>query len=173
MPNKTANQTLSGSLLRLLYSPKGAVEGFLIAVRKQTLQVSVQPEELDVDVLSRALGRRIEVKAKLDHSPKTREAPHPVYKLDSITKVAGKTYKSNSENHAQVRGLVASIHFAKHGEPNGVILESGEFIHTRPHGMKKLNLRVGSKVVARGERRLTVMGTFLIEARDVNRVRIE
>jgi hypothetical protein len=39
--------------------------------------------------------------------------------------------------------------------------------------MKKLKLRIGSKVVARGERRMTVLGTALIEAREVNRVTIE
>ena len=41
------------------------------------------------------------------------------------------------------------------------------------HGMKRLKLRAGSNVVARGERRKTVIGTTLIEAHAVNRVSIE
>src|SRR5882672_6256109 len=89
-----------------------------------------------------------------------------------ITKIAGKAGKSNGDA-PPISGVVAAIHYAKHGEPNGVVLESGEFIHTRPHGMKKLKLDVGSKVVAHGEVRMTVLGTPLIKAREVNRVTIE
>jgi hypothetical protein len=69
--------------------------------------------------------------------------------------------------------VVSAIHFAKHGEPNGVMLESGEFVHTRPHGMKKLKLKIGSKVVALGQVRMTVLGTPLLEAEEVNRISIE
>ena len=58
-------------------------------------------------------------------------------------------------------------------ESNGVILESGEFIRTRPDGMKRLKLEVGSKVIARGELRMIVLGTLLVEARDINRATIK
>ena len=54
-----------------------------------------------------------------------------------------------------------------------MILESGEFIHTRPPGMKKLKLKVGSKVTAHGEIRMTVLGTLLIEAHEVNRTKLD
>jgi hypothetical protein len=42
----------------------------------------------------------------------------------------------------------------------------GEFIHTRPDGMKKL-------VIARGKLRMTFLGIPLIEAHEVNRVSLE
>ncbi len=173
MPSDSKVQTFSGHLQQLLFSPKGGLEGMLIAVQNEPLQVSMEPATADPDALSKAIGRRIEVTVVPDHSPKTRAAAHPVFKLASIRKVAGKLFKSNTANHDRIRGVVASIHYAKHGEPNGVILTSGEFIHTRPHGMEKLKLRVGSQVVARGERRKTVLGTDLIEAHQVNRVAIE
>ena len=173
MPKETKMQTLTGSLQQLLYSPKGGLEGLLIAGRNKMLQVSMNPATADARALSQALGRSIEVTAEPDHSPKTKDAAHPIYKLGAITKVSGKAFKSNGKGHGEVSGSVASIHYAKHGEANGVILESGEFIHTRPHGMRKLKLRVGSKVVAHGERRMTVLGTSLIEASEVNRVTIE
>jgi hypothetical protein len=122
----------------------------------------------NAETLSRAVGQTIEVKAAADHSPKTKHGAHPVYKLETITKIAGRAFKPSSA-HDQIKGVVAAIHYAKHGEPNGVILKSGEFIHTRPHGMKKLKLKVGSKVTASGELRMTVLGTSLIEAHEVNR----
>ena len=82
------------------------------------------------------------------------------------------TFKT-SPGAQPVSGVMAAIHYAKHGEPNGVILESGEFIHTKPHGMKKLTLEVGAKVIAQGDARMTVLGTVLIEADEVNRMTIE
>ena len=52
----------------------------------------------------------------------------------------------------------------------GVVLASGEFIHLRPHGMAQAGLGVGAKVAAVGERRLTVLGTPMLEAYQVNRI---
>jgi hypothetical protein len=171
MPHKDKSESLSGHLQQLLFSPRGGIEGLLLKVDSKPIQVSLNPEAADANVLNDAVGKPIEVKASADHSPKTKHSAHPVYQLESITKLAGKAFKSNGTQ--PIRGVVASIHYAKHGEPNGVILESGEFIHTRPHGMKKLKLDVGSRVVAHGEARTTVLGTALIEAHEVNRVTIE
>jgi len=163
---------LTGHLQQLLFSPKGGIEGMLITVESTIIQVSLDPGTADVEALNQAIGQPIEVKASADSSPKTKQGAHPVYQLEKITKLAGKSYQSAGDAKP-VRGTVATIHYAKHGEPNGVILDSGEFIHTRPHGMKKLKLEVGSKVVAHGESRMTVLGTTLIEAHEVNRVTLD
>jgi hypothetical protein len=172
MPHDAKSETLSGQLQQLLFSPKGGIEGLLIAVRSKQIQVAMEPTMTDASPLTQAIGKPIEVQASADRSPKTKEGAHPIYKLNSITKIAGKGFNSNGAAHP-ISGVVAAIHYAKHGEPNGVILESGEFIHTRPRGMKKLKLEVGSKVVAHGEARMTVLGTSLIEAHEVNRVTLD
>jgi hypothetical protein len=172
MSRESKSETLSGHLDQILFSPKGGLEGLLLTVDDEPLQISMPSTTADAEALSRAVGQTIEVKAAADHSPKTKDGAHPVYKLEAITKIAGKAFKA-SPNSDRIKGVVAAIHYAKHGEPNGVILESGEFIHTRPHGMKKLKLKVGSKVSASGELRMTVLGTSLIEAHEVNRVSIE
>jgi len=171
MPPHEKSESLSGHLRQLLFSPKGGIEGLLLQVDSKPLQVSMEPGSVDANVLNDAVGKPIEVKVSADHSPKTKDGARPVYQLDSITKVAGKAFKSNGPQ--PISGVVANIHYARHGEPNGVILESGEFIHTRPPGMKKLKLQVGSTVVVQGEARTTVLGTALIEAREVNRVTLE
>jgi hypothetical protein len=173
MAKDSKMQTLSGRRQQLLYSPKGGLEGFLMTFGDDgSVQVSMAPASADVAALSQALGRKIEVTAEPDHSPKTKDGAHTVFRLAAITKVAGKVFKTNGDGYDHAKGVVTSIHYAKHGEPNGVILDSGEFIHTRPHGMKNLRLHVGSKVVAHGERRMTILGTGLIEAREVNSVPI-
>jgi hypothetical protein len=172
MPHHAKSEMLTGQLQQLLFSPKGGIEGILVSVDSKIIQVSLDAGTADVEALNQAIGQPVEVKASADHSPKTKQGAHPVYQLEKITKLAGKSYKPAGDVRP-VRGTVATIHYAKHGEPNGVILDSGEFIHTRPHGMKKLKLEVGSKVVAHGESRMTVLGTTLIEAHEVNRVTLD
>ena len=169
MPPRAKAETVTGRLQQLLFSPKGGIEGMLIKSESTLVQVSMEPRTADAGALSNAIGKPIAVKASVDHSPKTKHGAHPVYELLSITKLAAKPFKA-AKDAQPVRGVVATVHYAKHGEPNGVILESGEFIHTRPHGMKKLKLDVGSKVIVHGESRITVLGTALIEAEVVNRV---
>ena len=172
MSHDTKTEVLSGQLQQLLFSPKGGIEGLLMKVGTKSIQVSMDPATADAGALAGAVGEPIEARGSADHSPKTHEGVHPVYKLDAITKLGGKALKHKAAGQP-ISGVVASLHYAKHGEPNGVILESGEFIHTRPPGMKKLKLAVGSKVVAQGEMRMTVLGTPLLEAHEVNRVTLD
>ena len=172
MSHEAKSESLSGQLQRLLFSPKGGIEGLLMTVDSKPVQVSMHAGTVDAATLANAVGKTLEVRASADHSPKTKDGAHPVYELESILKMNGKTLKKNGHS-PPVNGVVAAIHYAKHGEPNGVILESGEFVHTRPHGMKKLKLDVGSKVTAHGEVRMTVLGTALIEANEVNRVTLD
>jgi hypothetical protein len=172
MPHGQKPETLSGRLQQLLFSPKGGIEGLLLSVKSKTIQVSMKQLEAHATALQQALGKRIELKASRDHSPKTKAGAHPVYKLHAITKLAG-TAAAAGDSTPAVHGVVAAIHYSKHGHPNGVILKSGGFIHTRPIGMQKLKLKVGSKVTAHGELRMTMLGTSLVEALEVNGVRIE
>ena len=172
MPHDTHSDTLTGRLQQLLFSPKGAIEGILLKADAKLVQVSLKPGSADAQALNQAVGKTIEVEASADHSPKTQHAAHPVYQLLSIKRLGGKAFKRAGDAQP-LSGVVSAIHYAKHGEPNGVILESGEFIHTRPPGMKKLKLKVGSTVVVHGETRMTVLGTALIEAEEVNRVKLE
>jgi len=172
MPHDHKSETISGELQQLLFSPKGGIEGLLIKAGAKSLQVSMDPADTDAGLFADMIGKPIELTGSPDHSPKTENAAHLVYKLHSITKLAGKVV-SRLHDTQPISGVVKHMHYAKHGEPNGVIIESGEFIHLRPPGMKKLKLKVGSKVVARGDIRMTVLGTLLIEAREVNRVTLE
>ncbi len=172
MSHDAKSEVLVGHLQQLLFSPKGGIEGLLMKVGSKSIQVTMDPAAADAATLADAVGHAIEAKGAADHSPKTKDGVHPVYKLEAITKLGGKALKPSGKRQP-ISGTVASVHYAKHGEPNGVILESGEFIHTRPPGMKKLQLEVGSKVVAHGEMRMTVLGTPLIEAHEVNRVTLD
>ncbi|MBC7481295.1 MAG: hypothetical protein H7337_05170 [Rhizobacter sp.] len=166
------SEVISGTCQQLLFSPKGGIEGALVKVKGKTVQISVTPD-LGA-ALARVTGpaRRLRVLAVADHSPKTADGAHPVYKLESLADAAGQAIEWPEFDSADttIKGVVATLHFARHGEPNGVVLETGEFIHLRPHGMALVGLGIGSKIIAVGKQRMTILGTRMLEAQQVNRI---
>ena len=168
-------ELISGVCRQWLFSPKGEIEGVLLAIKGAVVQVSVNPAAGLVLTRATALGKRLRLLATADHSPKTAHAAHPVYKFNSFADAAGQAIEAPGADPAKavLKGVVAALHFARHGEPNGVVLESGEFIHLRPHGMALLGLGVGAEVRAVGELRLTALGQPMLEARQVNRIVID
>ena len=166
------SEFIHGTCQQLLFSPKGGVEGALVNVKGSVVQVSVPPDKGAALTQVTGPGRQLRVLARPDHSPKTADAAHPVFRLESFADVAGHAIELPDAEPGQttIKGVVGSWHFARHGEPNGVILETGEFIHLRPSGMTLAGLDIGSKVNAVGELRMTVLGTRMLEAHRVNRI---
>ena len=70
-------------------------------------------------------------------------------------------------------GTVKQINYARHGEPNGAILERGEFLHLRPEGAKAIDLQVGQKLSFEGEIKTSPAGHIVIEAHIVNGAAID
>jgi hypothetical protein len=112
----------------------------------------------------------VKVRARVAEPSNKGDASHPVYDFEALESVDGK-------KPAQVKprlgpayqGKVARLNFAKHGEANGVVLDSGDFIHTRPDGMKRLRLKVGDAVKADGDaQRLADDTGWAVEATTVN-----
>lgn len=174
MPKQHA-ELLSGTCQYLLFSPKGGVEGVSMQVQGKTVQISMPPDIGAAMAQKTGPGKRLRVLATADHSSKTAEGAHPVYQFESLADAAGQATEWPGEQGGltSMKGTVARIHYAKHGQPNGVVLESGEFIHLRPHGMAAIGVGVGAKVSAQGELRMTVLGTRMIEARHANGYDIE
>ena len=65
-------------------------------------------------------------------------------------------------------GRIERLNYALHGEVNGGILESGDFLHLKPEGARAINLAVGMAVEARGKTRPMPGGRFVIDADEVN-----
>jgi hypothetical protein len=172
---KPPSEFITGTVQQLLFSPKGGIEGALVKVRGAVLQISFDPTTGNTFAKTAGAGKRLRVHAVPDHSPKTADGEHPVYQFESFADAAGNALEwvEADNDHTTVKGVVASIHYARHGQPNGVVLESGEFIHLRPHGMAQVGLGIGARVTAIGAARMTVLGTQMLEAHTVNRVAIE
>jgi len=112
-------------------------------------------------------GKRLRVFACLDKSPKAADGDHPVYEFKALADMAGNAIPA-TDGSTSMKGVVARIHYARHGQPNGVVLETGEFVHLRPHGMAAIGLGVGAKLSAKGELRTTALGTRMLEAHQAN-----
>ena len=165
---------MAASFIRalLLFSPKGGIEGVLIAVKSNVRQVSTDPETGAVLAKITGPGKRLRLLAVADHSPKTKHSHHPVYKFVSFADASGNPIELPEADldNVTIRGVVESMHYARHGQPNGVVLETGEFIHLRPDGMAQAALEIGSKVTAVGQVRMTLLGTSMLETHRINRI---
>ena len=166
---------ITGICRQWLFSPKGEIEGVLLAVKGAVIQLVLDPKTGAALVCNSAVGKRVRALATADQSPKTAGAAHPVYKFVSFADAAGQPVDPPGAASAKavLKGVVAALHFARHGEPNGVVLETGEFIHLRPHGMALLGLGVGAEVRAVGSLRQTALGLPMLEAHQVNRIVID
>jgi hypothetical protein len=168
-------ELITGNCEQLLYGPKGGIEGALIKVKGNVVQISM-PADVGAGVARTfGPGKRLRVLAVADHSPKTVDAAHPVFQFHSLADASGSALEMEGDDpkHTSVKGIVAALHFARHGEPNGVILEGGEFIHLRPGGMARVGLGLGATVNAVGEVRTTVLGTRLLQAHRVNQIDLD
>ena len=70
-------------------------------------------------------------------------------------------------------GKVKHLNYALHGEPNGAILDSGDFLHVKPHGAAALGLKPGMKVEGTGSAKPMFDGHRVIEATEVNGIQME
>jgi len=168
------SEFIDGICEQFLFSPKGAVEGVLIKVKDATVQVSLSGKSAPVLLREAIVGKPLRVHASRDHSPRTKEGVHPVYEFEEMADALGHAIDSagTDDESTTIKGVVSTLHFARHGQPNGVILETGEFIHLRPHGMTQTGIAVGSKVNAIGEASMTQLGTRMLEAQRVNGVEL-
>jgi len=172
MTAKPQAEFLEGTCRQFLFSPKGAIEGVLMRVERKLVQVSMTAEQGAVLSLLTRPGQRLRVRAELDRSGKAAESTHPVYKFEALADAEGQAlqWPATPTDHdaTTITGIVAHVHFARHGQPNGVVLEGGEFIHLRPPGMAASGLIVGAAVNATGELRTTLLNTRMLEAQQVN-----
>ncbi|QJW99870.1 hypothetical protein [Frigoriglobus tundricola] len=161
-------RTLSGVVLQHNFSPKGDIEGFVLDTDTGPVQVNFPHGPEAATHPAPAQGSRYRVEVTDDHhAAKHDPGDHPVYEF-----VANPDAGPDQSGVTTVEGVVARLNYARHGEPNGVVLDSGDFVHMKPHGMHRVPLKIGSHVVAEGPVRATVTGHRVVEARAVNGIAI-
>lgn len=124
----------------------------------------------------RGIGQNVE--ATVEPEPVTarqRTGDHPVYRLVTLTGADGKPLVFAGLGDAEVvtaTGVVTRMNYTRHGEPNGVILDSGDFIRLERESMKCLGLKVGDLVTAEGKAGVMPLGQQIIEAKTINGVKV-
>jgi hypothetical protein len=163
---------INGIIQAYNFSPKGGVEGLLLTEGGRTVQVNIPPDASLIAAHAAAVGQAVQITA----SPEGHEVPdaeHPVYRLISFEPSDGTGAAVDRPSHegiVTVEGTVSRFNYARHGEPNGVVLDNGDFLHLKPDGMKKVGLMVGQEVAAEGRARLMVLGHRVIEVEVVDGV---
>ncbi len=158
---KPGESTLKGTVRAFNFAPKGEVDGLLIDVDGRVVQVNIPPEK--------ARGARqmvgLAVEMVIGPEPKVADHPkgdHPVHKFVAF---AGESPAAEPDHEPRPKH---GLNYAKHGEANGVVLDTGDFVHLKPDGMKAAGLRVGQEVTARGKATASESGKRAIEADVVN-----
>jgi len=65
-----------------------------------------------------------------------------------------------------------ALHCARHRLPNGVVRQTGEFIHIALQAWLSLAWGIGAKVSVVGELSMTVLGIRLLKAHEVNHMKL-
>ena len=141
-------------------SPKGTLEGLLMKIDDEIIQINFR-EEFAAEITSVAAEGK-ELKADVKPEEPYGHPNHPVFRLLSL-----------GAHNGHFEGKVKRLNYALHGEVNGAILDSGDFLHVKPHGAAALGLKPGMKVKGTGSSKPMFDGHRVIEATEVNGFQIE
>ncbi len=162
--------SVEGQFQHVIYSPKGAIEGFIIHTDDTPTQFVIDSQDSSVtEQIAKLRKNQILVVEGIAAAPSPKgEAEHTVYQFERIASIAGRPVPP-VHTPQKVKGTVVRFNHAKHGERNGLVLDTGDFIHTKPDGLAGLHIEIGDMVEAEGDaKRLAGRDGYVIEARTLN-----
>ena len=146
----TVKVSMNGIVERFNYGPKGNIDSLLIKCDGKLVQANFPPQVGAKVKKAVTVGDEVSITGV----PEERKGDHPVYKIEKLT-VKGKemTFPEPtppSKEKCSLEGVVKYLNFARHGEVDGVVLESGDYIHLGPHAAQDLKVAVGQTIKAEG-----------------------
>jgi hypothetical protein len=141
-------------------SPKGTHEGLLMKIDGEIIQINFRHDFATEIAAVAAEGK--ELKAEVEPEEVHGHPSHSVFRLLSL-----------GGHNGHFTGKVKHLNYALHGEANGAILDSGDFLHVKPHAAASLHLKPGMKVKGTGALKPMFDGHHVIEATEVNGVQME
>jgi hypothetical protein len=173
-PHDHEPQTLKGVVERFNYRPKGGYESVLIESADKLAQVNFPPHMAAEVAKAVATGDQISVVAVAGKS----KGDHSVYRLQKFTTAKGEEIvmlkpkpgeqpppgeQPKPGNVGKIEGVVKYLNYARHGEVNGAVLESGDFVHLGPHGAELVKPAIGQKLSVEGAAATMADGHLVIE----------
>lgn len=172
MKTSTRPLQLQARFRHLIYSPRGEIEGVLVDVDGGPAQVVFDRHDDLTPVLFADLleGQTLIVEGFPAAPSDKGEPEHSVFGFVRLKSVDGaKPATRKPAQGAAYRGKAIRFNYARHGAANGVVLDSGDFIHTRPEGLAGLKLKIGDVVEADGDAQMLTTGKgWAVEAQTVN-----
>lgn len=168
------SQHKHGTVQAFNVSPKGTYEGLLLKTEDELIQVNF-PQEFGTQIADLA-SEGMEIQVEVESQEVKGHASHPVYQLLSITNARKERFslaESNGLQNGSFSGKVERLNYALHGEVNGAILDTGDFLHLKPHGAVALDLTVGLTVNGKGSTKPMLGAHRVIEAEEVNGITLE
>lgn len=162
--------SVEGRFQHLIYSPKGRIEGVLIDTDGVPTQFVFERHDEDAAAAFAGLksGQALVLEGIEEGSSPKGDAEHTVYRFERLASVDGKAPRQ-VDTAGSIDGKVVRFNYARHGEANGVVLDTGDFVHTKPDGLARLALKVGDKVRAEGRTQPLATGNGrVVEAVRVN-----
>ena len=172
MPRKSL--TKDGIVQSFNISPKGSYEGFLLEKSGELVQINF-PQEWSVSIASVA-GPGTHIEVEIEPQEVRGHPSHPVFALLTLSNERKERFslrETINSGNGHFSGKVERLNFALHGEVNGAVLDSGDFLHLKPHGASAVGLKVGMNVKGKGPTKPMVGGHRVIEADDVNGIEME
>lgn len=164
MPSKIKK---TGTVEVFNISPKGHFEGFLLSDKAGLVQVNFPKHE--AEEFSTKISEGDKVTVELEMREEDENQAHPVYRFVGFS---GKMKKPAAGKGGKFSGVIKRFNYALHGEVNGGILESGDFVHLKPEGAAAVGLKLGMKVSGHGRSRTKTGGGLVIEVEELNGVAI-
>lgn len=145
--------SIAGVYRHPIYSPKGGIEGFMLDADGVPAQfVFGHGPDGSVALGTLVPGQRITVEGAEARPWPQGEGAHAVYAFKRLAAIDGKQAQPGGAP-VHVRGKVVRMNYARHGAANGVLLDSGDFVHVRPDRFSTLGIALGSEVAAHGPAR--------------------
>ena len=160
----------TGTIEALNVSPKGFYEGFLLRTGKKIIQINLPKEEHGTSGEGLNPGDRVTVEVEPE-SPRG-EPVHEVFRLVGLPGANDHLAKGDKHGTRHFSGRIERLNYALHGEVNGGMMDSGDFLHLKPEGARSVKLTTGMKVNGRGSSRPMLGGHSVMEATEVNGIEI-
>lgn len=171
MQGPQSAETVIGTFSQVIFSPHGSIEGIIVEGAEGKTQCVFSDEQLGAIFSHVEVGAPVVIEGEFVGWSSSRKEGHRVYRVDGVRSInKKKPLKPKAIKRAPTySGTVVSLNYARHGEPNGVILDSGDFIHLKPEGFKRAKLAVGDHVEAFGDaHELSAERGYAVEATRVN-----
>lgn len=161
--------SIEGVFKHLIYGPRGEIGGCVIDADGVMVQFVFDHGGDNGFGFKQVVPGQVVTVEGIEAKPWPQgDMAHAVYQFKRLAGVDGAMAKAPPPP-GHTEGKVVRMNYARHGEPNGVVLDSGDFVHVRPDRFGALDIALGAHVKASGPaHRLADGSGHAIDAVEVN-----